>query len=202
MRLFSLISAGLAVCHFVQAADRTVFDFSLVSLDGKNAPLSTYKDKVLLIAIVADKSQYSGQLAALEELYQKNKDAGLEVLGVPTVDFGGEALASKQDLTKIYREQAKLTFPVFAPAVTRDKKKLPLFEFLSGQHDGVDGSVHWLFTKLLFNRAGKLVASFPSDLDPASPEFVAAVEKTLANQELNPKKDETAKPKVEEDSEE
>jgi glutathione peroxidase len=173
-----------------RAADRTVFDYSLVTLDGKDAPLSAYRDKVLLIAVVADKSQYSAQLGKLDELYKKQKDAGLAVVAVTTDEFGGEAIAAKKDFTKIYRDDLKLSFPVYGPVQTRGKTQIPLFDFLEKtKQEGVDGRVHWVFTKLLVNRSGKLVASFDSDVEPDSPEVIAAIEKTLANQDLQHKKE-------------
>ena len=211
---FALL-ASVAACAFAQAAnrvppvkkpataatetpakppERTVFDFSLATLDGQNAPLSVYKDKVILLCVVADKSEYSSQLPKLDEVYKQKKEAGLVVLGVPTTDFGGEAIATQKEVAAIYRDKLKLSFPVFAPTIVRGKKIGPLFEHLAGQTEaGMDGKVHWVFSKLLFNRKGKLVADFDSDIEPDSPELQAAIEKTLANEDLHPKKDEDKK---------
>ena len=194
MRLFLLAAVSLAL----HAADSSAFDYSLTALDGKNASLSTYKGKVLLVTIIADKSEYSGQLPKLNELYKSHQEAGLVVLGVPTSNFGGEALAAGKDLAKIYIDQYKLAFPLFAPTEVRGKKRSFLFDYFS-EHavEGVNGEVTWLFTKLLVNRAGKLVAKFDPGIAPDDPELVAAVEKTLANEELQPKKDEKKKKKEE-----
>jgi len=187
---FSLIPILMAACLSGQAADRTVFDYSLATLDGQNAPLATYKGKVLLITVIADKSEYSGQLAKLDDLYKRRKDAGLQVLGVVPNEFAPGELSSKTGLAKIYRDDLKLSFPVFGPMEVKGKKQALLFEFLADKHDnGVDGHVYWLFTKLLVDRKGNLVAKFDSDIEPDSPEVEAAIVKTLAGEELHPKKD-------------
>ncbi len=188
----------LVLACVLSAAEPTAFDYSLAGLDGKNAPLSKYKGMVLLVTVIADKSEYSSQLPKLNELYQAQKAAGLVVLGVPTQDFGGDALATKKDVAKIYSDQLKLSFPVFAPAGVRGKKRSFLFDFFS-EHaaEGVDGEVHWVFTKLLVNRAGKLVAKFDPAVAPDDPELIAAIEKTLANEDLQPKKDDKKKKKHE-----
>ena len=182
--------AFIAACLNGQAAERTFFDYSLATFEGQNAPLASYKDKVVLLVVVADKSEYSPQLAKLDELYKRRKEAGLEVIGVVSNEFGGEAVSSKTDLAKIYREQLKLSFPVFGPMEVKGKKQSPVFEFFAGKNDNkVNGRVHWVFTKLLINRKGKLVAAFESDTEPDAPELEAAIAKTLANEDLQPKKD-------------
>src|SRR5277367_1886494 len=124
---FSLIPILMAACLSGQAADRTVFDYSLATLDGQNAPLATYKGKVLLITVIADKSEYSGQLAKLDDLYKRRKDAGLQVLGVVPNEFAPGELSSKTGLAKIYRDDLKLSFPVFGPMEVKGKKQALLF---------------------------------------------------------------------------
>jgi glutathione peroxidase len=40
-------------------------------------------------------------------------------------------------------------------------------------------SPQWNFHKYLIDRSGKVVASFPSDIEPESPQLLAAIDKAL-----------------------
>jgi len=57
---------------------------------GKEAPLSTFKGKVLLVVNLASQSIFKEQIPQLEELQKKYKDQGLVVVGVPCNDFGAQ----------------------------------------------------------------------------------------------------------------
>ena len=96
--------------------NKTVYDYSLVDLDGKDVPLSTYKGKLLLIVNLASQSVYHDQIDALNELQKTYADQGLVVIGIPSADFGGEELKDSAALRKYYRETVHADFPVFACA--------------------------------------------------------------------------------------
>src|SRR5438477_12566304 len=95
-------------------SSQTVYDFSLVDLDGKVVSLSTYKGKLLLIVNLASQSIYNNQVAALNDLQTAYSSAGLVILGIPSSDFGGEELKDAAALRKYYMETAHPLFPVFA----------------------------------------------------------------------------------------
>jgi len=50
----------------VMAADKTVYDFTLNSIDGQPAPLAAYKGKVVLLVNVASRCGFTPQYTALE----------------------------------------------------------------------------------------------------------------------------------------
>ena len=68
----------------------SVYDFSAETLDGKPAPLSDYRDKVLLIVNTASKCGFTPQYEGLEALYRQYKDRGFAVLGFPCNQFGAQ----------------------------------------------------------------------------------------------------------------
>src|SRR5271156_2669927 len=81
-------------------AKQTVYDFSLVDLDGKVVPLSTYKGKLLLIVNLASQSVFHDQVTALNDLQKTYAADGLVVLGIPSSDFGGEEVKDPAELRK------------------------------------------------------------------------------------------------------
>jgi glutathione peroxidase len=160
---------------------KTIYDYSLVDLNGKETPLSTYKGKLLLIVNLASQSIYDNQIDALNELQKAYADQGLVILGIPSADFGGEELTDPAALSKHYRETAHAAFPVFASALLRGVHEIPLYRFLTDPKQGLmGGDIHWNFTKFLVDREGMPVARFEVHEDPADVDFHVTIEKALA----------------------
>jgi glutathione peroxidase len=160
---------------------KTIYDYSLVGLDGKETPLSTYKGKLLLIVNLASLSIYHDQIDALNELQKAYADQGLVVIGIPSADFGGEELKDPAALSKYYRETAHVAFPVFASASLRGVNEIPLYRFLTDPKDGLPGGdIHWNFTKFLVDKEGAPLARFEVQDDPADVDFHVTIEKALA----------------------
>ncbi len=176
-----LLSFQLALAsNSAPAKQKTVYDYSLVAMDGKEIPLSTYKGKVLLIVNLASQSVYKTQIAALEELQKTYADKGLELIGIPSGDFGAEELPDKAAMQHFYQDTEHVTFPLFSKASLRGKDTIPLMHFLTDPKDGAGGGeIHWNFTKFLVDRAGKPVLRFEADTDPADPEFRVKIEQLL-----------------------
>src|SRR5580658_4061282 len=160
---------------------KTVYDYSLVDLDGKETPLSTYKGKLLLIVNLASQSIYHDQIGALNELQKTYADQGLVVIGIPSADFGGEELKDPAALRQYYRETAHVGFPIFASASLRGANEIPLYRFLTDAKLSVPGGdIHWNFTKFLVDKQGLPLARFEVDEDPADVDFHVTIENALA----------------------
>ena len=68
----------------------SIYDFEAETLDGKPAPLSSYRDQVVLIVNTASKCGFTPQYAGLETLFRKYRDRGFVVLGFPCNQFGAQ----------------------------------------------------------------------------------------------------------------
>ena len=163
------------------SARQTVYDFSLVDMDGKVVPLSTYQGKVLLIVNLASQSIYSSQIAALNDLQKIYGPKGLQVIGIPSGDFGGEELKDPAAMKKYYTDTANVDFPVFAEATITGINAIPLYQFLCDPKLSVPGGpLNWSYTKFLIDRRGHPLARFEVDVDPANIDFHVTIEDALA----------------------
>ena len=88
LRLFFVVIALLGTT--LMAVDKTIYDFTLNSIDGQPMPLSSFKGKVVLLVNVASKCGFTPQYAGLEELHKKYAARGLKILGFPCNQFAGE----------------------------------------------------------------------------------------------------------------
>jgi len=175
-----LLCSQLLLAATPPAKHKSVYDYSLVALDGKVVSLSTYKGKVLLIVNLASKSIYKNQLPALEDLQKTYADKGLVLVGIPSSDFGSEELPDNSAIQKFYQDAEHVNFPVFSKASLRGTSAIPLVHFLTDPKEGAaGGDIHWNFTKFLVDREGKPVLRFEADSDPADPEFRVQLEQVL-----------------------
>jgi glutathione peroxidase len=167
---------------------KTVYDFSLVDMDGKVVPLSNYKGKVLLIVNLASQSVFNNQIAALNDLEKSYGAQGLVVLGIPSADFGSQELKDPAAVHKYYADTAHAQFPVFATAALTGVHAIPLYQFLCDPKQSVPGGdIHWNYTKFLIDREGKPLTRYEVDVDPADIDFHVTIESALAGK-LKPQK--------------
>ena len=66
------------------------FDFDIKDINEKELNLSIYKNKTILLVNVASNCGFTKQYSELQDLYERYKDKGLIVLGVPSNQFGGQ----------------------------------------------------------------------------------------------------------------
>lgn len=162
-------------------AASNVYDFTLPSIDGKPAPLSAYKGKVLLLVNVASQCGYTPQYKGLEALYEKYKGRGLVVIGFPANNFGGQEPGTEAEIKTFCSRTYHVTFPMYSKISVKGSDKAPLYEFLTGTNANptTAGEIGWNFTKFLVDKNGKVISRFDSKVEPESAELVSAVEQAL-----------------------
>jgi glutathione peroxidase len=157
----------------------SIYDFSAETLDGKPAPLSEWRDKVVLIVNTASKCGFTPQYAGLEALYSKYKDRGFVVLGFPCNQFGAQEPGDAAEIANFCSLTYDVDFPMMAKIDVNGPAAHPLYAYLKQARKGLLGSegVKWNFTKFLIDRKGEVVKRFAPTDTPQSLE--GAVEALL-----------------------
>jgi glutathione peroxidase len=150
----------------------SIYDFTAKSLQGKDVPLSDFKDKVLLIVNTASKCGFTPQYAGLEALYEKLSGKGLTILGFPCNQFGQQEPGGPEEIGAFCQMNYGVSFPMFDKIDVNGPKAHPLYQYLKDEQPGVLGTknIKWNFTKFLVDRGGKVVERFapmtkPEDIE-------------------------------------
>lgn len=134
-----------------------------------------YAGKPLIVVNTASFCGYTPQFAGLEAVYQRYRDQGLEVIGVPSNDFRQEA-QDKAAIADVCYVNYGVSFAMTEPQRIIGSAAHPLYRQLTQQAGQAPG---WNFHKYLLDRDGKVVGSFPSKISPEDPEFIKAIELAL-----------------------
>ena len=181
MRKLILILMLCVACASLSAEPKSIYDFTMRSIDGQHVSLKSYSGKVVLLVNVASKCGFTPQYAGLEALYEKYKDRGLVIVGIPANNFMSQEPGTDEEIKKFCSNKYNVTFPMMSKVSVLGDDKTPLYVFLTGKETDPQfgGDIKWNFTKFLFDRSGKPVARFEPAVTPDSPEVTAAIEAAL-----------------------
>ncbi len=148
----------------------SIYDFSVVDINGQEVSMSKYRDKVLLIVNVASECGFTPQYEGLEKLYQDYKEQGFMVLGFPSNQFGKQEPKSNKEIYFFCQGTYDVHFDMFAKIDVNGENAIPLYKYLKQQQSGVlwTEAIKWNFTKFLVDREGRVIKRYASSTKPKS----------------------------------
>ena len=147
----------------------SVYDFSVKDQRGEDFSLSAFKGKVLLIVNTATKCGFTKQYSELEELYEKYKDQGFEILDFPCNQFFRQAPGSDEEINSFCSLNFGTKFPRFKKIEVNGNNADPLYVYLCSQNEKHKVKrIKWNFTKFLVSREGEVVERFEPTAKPSS----------------------------------
>jgi glutathione peroxidase len=151
----------------------SIYDMSLESLDSEDNILAKNKGKVTMIVNVTGECANSAQYTPIQDLYDKYKDLGFEVIAVPSTDFCDDAYgpfkesnASPVHMRNHMKELYKtdLPFSKMTAIVENSETGLPVHPFYKLVQE-YNFPIKGNFEKFIINRDGtKVVRYCNSDL--------------------------------------
>lgn len=179
-------TAGLLIIIFMMSLNATntttdtVYEFKPTNINGEETSLEEFEGKVLLIVNTASECGYTPQYEGLQSLYEQYNDKGLEVLGFPANNFGGQEPGTDEEIKQFCKVNYDVTFPMFSKVSVKGEDQHPLFEYLtSAPNPNFTGEIKWNFEKFLVGKDGKLKHRFRSDVEPESEKIFRAIETEL-----------------------
>jgi len=177
----TLLSFLLLSVLLTFASEKSVYDYTLNSIDGQPAPFSAFKGKVLMLVNVASRCGYTPQYSALESVYEKYKDKGLVIVGVPANNFGAQEPGTNEEIKTFCTRKYNVQFPMMSKVSVKGSDTAPLYQYLTDTklNPKTGGEIQWNFTKFLVDRQGNIVARFEPEVTPDSPQVISAIESAL-----------------------
>ena len=172
----------LALVLISAPASKTIYDFSMKNIDGKEVSLSDYKGKVVLIVNVASLCGNTPQYKDIEAMYEKYKGKGLVVLGFPANNFMGQEPGSDEKIKAFCTKEYSVTFPMFSKISVKGSDMHPLYKYLTSKAENgvIDAPVKWNFQKFLIGKDGHVITSIGNHTSVNDADVVKEVEKALA----------------------
>jgi glutathione peroxidase len=158
--------------------NKSIYDFTMKTIEGQEMPLANFKGKTLLVVNTASKCGFTPQYKGLEELYLKYKGKGFEILGFPANNFLGQEPGSNEEIKKFCDLKYHVTFPMFSKISVKGKDMHPLYAYLT-KESGFNGAISWNFNKFLIRPDGTVAARYGSRTEPLSPELIKELESIL-----------------------
>lgn len=154
------------------------FDFKINDINEEVLDLSNYKDNIILLVNVASNCGFTKQYTELQNLYEKYKDKGFVVLGVPSNQFGGQEPGSNDEIKNFCEANFNITFPMTEKVDVKGENAHPIYLWAKDNY-GISSIPKWNFHKILINKEGKVEKTYSSFTNPMSKKIVNKIEEIL-----------------------
>src|SRR5690554_847422 len=175
------IFLGLALlsASFVFSQEKTIYEFTVETIDGEEVNLSKYKGKKVMIVNTASKCGYTSQYEQLQTLYEKYESEGFVILGFPSNDFMKQEPGSDEEIAAFCEKNYGVTFPMMSKVSVKGNDISPLYKYLTteAQNGHSDNQVKWNFQKYLIGTDGNLEQIYYSKTVPTDKVLIDWIEK-------------------------
>ena len=157
--------------------EKIFFDFNIKSIEGNEINLENYKNNVILLVNTASYCGFTNQYDGLQKIYQKYKDKGLIVMGVPSNSFNQEK-NEESEIKQFCEVNFDITFPMTSIYDVRGENAHPIYKWAKDNH-GKSAVPKWNFHKIIINKEGKIEETFSSLTKPSSNKILSVLDKLL-----------------------
>ena len=155
-------------------------DFTARQIDGQELALSTLKGRVVLVVNTASACGFTPQFAGLQQLHERYGERGLNVIGFPCNQFGGQDPGADEQILGFCQKNYGVSFAMMSKVEVNGPGAHPLFQWLTRSAPGILGTqaIKWNFTKFLIGKDGQVIKRYGSMDKPES--LQADIESALA----------------------
>lgn len=165
----------LLMATTIKAQDmKTLYDFTMTTLDGKEFDLSQLKGKKVMVVNTASECGLTPQYENLEELYKEYGGDSFTIIGFPANNFGAQEPGSDAEIKAFCTKNYGVTFPMFSKISVKGDDQHPLYQWLTKKElNGVsDAEMLWNFQKFLIDENGHWIKTVHPQTLPIDDEIV------------------------------
>ncbi|MGF1503449.1 MAG: glutathione peroxidase [Paracoccaceae bacterium] len=170
--------AQLTTPQPARATGLSAHDFAFPGIAGGIVRLADYAGRPVMVVNTASRCGFTYQYDGLQALYDRYRDQGFVLVGVPSGDFGGQELGSEAEVKEFCEVNFSIDFPMTTITRVRGTSAHPFYTWARSEL-GAANAPRWNFHKYLVGPDGRLVAAYGTGTEPTSGEVTRAVERLL-----------------------
>jgi glutathione peroxidase len=153
------------------------YSYTLVLNDSSQLPLSSLKEKKIVLVNTASDCGFTAQYEALQKLYDQY-NSNIVVIGFPANDFQHQEKGTDAAIASFCKKNYGVTFPLsIKGVVVKKEQQEEIYQWLT--HKSLNGwndqAPTWNFCKYIVNEEGVLTHFFESGVPPLGKEMKAAL---------------------------
>ena len=157
--------------------EKIFFDFKINSITGDVIDLNNFKGNPVLIVNTASYCGFTKQYNDMQELWERYKDKGLIVLGIPSNSFNQEK-KDNSEVKEFCEVNFNINFPVTEITDVKGDNAHEIYKWAKNNF-GKSAVPKWNFYKILINKEGKIEDTYASLTNPTSKKIINKVESLL-----------------------
>ena len=157
--------------------EKIFFDFKINSISGDVIDFEDFKGKAILIVNTASYCGFTKQYDDMQELWDKYRDKGLIVLGIPSNSFNQEK-KNNNDVKEFCEVNFNINFPLTEITDVKGDNAHEIYKWAKANY-GKSAVPKWNFYKILVNKEGKIEDTYASLTKPTSNKIIKKIESLL-----------------------
>ena len=157
--------------------EKIFYDFKINSISGDIIDLNDFKGKPVLVVNTASYCGFTKQYDDMQELWQRYKDKGLIVLGIPSNSFNQEKKVNSE-VKEFCEVNFNINFPLTEITDVKGDNAHEIYKWAKENY-GKSAVPKWNFYKILINKEGKIEDTYASLTKPTSKKITRKIESLL-----------------------
>ena len=153
------------------------YDLKINSISGELINLNDYRGKPVLVVNTASYCGFTKQYNDMQELWEKYKDKGLIVLGIPSNSFNQEKKVNSE-VKEFCEVNFNINFPLTEITNVKGDNAHEIYKWAKENY-GKSAVPKWNFYKILINKEGKIEDTYASLTNPTSKKITNKIESLL-----------------------
>ena len=157
--------------------EKIFYDFKINSISGELINLNDYRGKPVLIVNTASYCGFTKQYDDMQDLWERYKEKGLIVLGVPSNSFNQEKKINSK-VKEFCEVNFNVNFPLTEITNVKGENAHEIYKWAKDNY-GKSAVPKWNFYKILINKEGKIEDTYASLTNPTSKKITKKIESLL-----------------------
>ena len=157
-----------------KVTEPSIYDYTVNDINGNTFDFVSLEGKKIIIVNTASKCGFTDQYGELEELYQKYKSKGLEIVAFPSNDFKNQEPGSNKEIEEFCKENYNVSFWLMEKSHVKGKDMIDVYKYLTKKkiNNKMDSKIGWNFQKYLIDEKGHLVKYVSPKVSPLDSSIV------------------------------